>query len=255
MSAGYPRGTGDGLDALVQQVAEIRRRLRELEIPTGTQNASLVAQVQAKLAELDATVEALVAEYVDSFTYDTGEINALLAGIESDYEALVASPGAISPSTVNASSHIAAGGNVTGATGLYSGGKIAGDNVYGNILSVDYRNVYVTGVDGSLGHVPSSRRYKQDEDAATFDAVAAVDSGVVTWFRYISAVDALGESAPFVLGGIAEQFAQSGLAHTVGEDAEGLPESIEDRPLLFTLMLAVQQLSARVRTLEGDQPV
>ncbi|SFR76176.1 hypothetical protein SAMN05428970_2025 [Agromyces sp. CF514] len=241
MSGGYQRGRGDGLDVLIQDIREIQRRLRELEIPSGTQNASLVAQVQAKLAELDATVEALVAAYVDAFTYNTSEIDAK-----------VASPGNIAPGNVTASGTGSFGGTVTTGGDMNAAGYIRGGNVYGNILSVDYRNVYVTGVDGALGHVPSSRRYKQDESEATFDAVAAVDSGVVKWFRYIAAVDALGEDAPYVLGGIAEQFAQSGLAHTVGEDAEGLPESIEDRPLLFTLMLAVQQLSARVRTLEAD---
>src|SRR3546814_843651 len=87
--SGYPRGQGDGLDALVVDIRDIRRRLRELEIPTGTQVASLVAQVQAKLAELDATVAALVAAEVDAITYTSGEIDAL-----------VASPGNISPNDV-----------------------------------------------------------------------------------------------------------------------------------------------------------
>jgi hypothetical protein len=55
------------------------------------------------------------------------------------------------------------------------------------------------------------------------------------------------------LGGIAEQFVDAGLAHTVTIDEEGLPFSIENRPLLYTLLAGYQQLARRVADLEAAQ--
>jgi len=220
MSGSYRTPPGEGLGPLLETIKEVKRRLSELETPTGTSMGSLYAQVQAKLAELEATVNDLVADALVNF-YTKTETNAL-----------VASPGNISP------------GNVTGS------GALKFPSVYSTILSSDYRAVWVTGVDGQLGHVPSAARFKQDIAGADMDATALLMAAEIVWFRYKAAVED-NVDAPAVLGGIADQFAAAGLGHMVTVDEEGEPFSIEDRPLLYTLLKSHQELVARVEALEN----
>jgi len=200
MSGGYRAPAGDGLGPLLKLFEEFKRRLSELEAPTGTSMGSLYAQVQAKFAELTA---------------------------------LIASPGDIAPD------------DVTGS------GDLRFPSVYSTILSTDYRAVWVTGVDGQLGHVPSAARFKQDIIDADMDATALLMAAEVVWFRYRAAVEG-NVDAPAVLGGIADQFAAAGLGHMVTVDEEGEPFSIEDRPLLYTLLKSHQELVARVEALENN---
>jgi hypothetical protein len=224
----YTRGQGDGLDSLIVDIRELTRRIRELENPTGTQLTSLVAQVKAKLAELDATVSALVSTYVDTYTYNTAEIDAK-----------VASPGNISPGTVNAS-----------GVGTFNAGLKSTDV---HTLLLTYGGAYTATwchVDGTLGTVPSSARFKRDFRAHGID-LTALDRAEVVAFRYRSAVNNLGDDAEYVIGGIAEQFVDAGLGHTVVRDEAGEPFSIEDRPLLYTLLAGYQALAARVADLEA----
>lgn len=232
MSGGYGRGRGDGFDGLLERLRSVERRLRELEIPTGTQTASLVAQVQAKLAELTATVNDLVADAMVNF-YTKAEADAKIA-----------SPGAVTPTTV------AASGAVSGGTGTFNGGLKSAD-VYSR--SVTYGGPYTatwTNQDGTMGTAPSSERFKQDVTPAELD-LTALERAEVVEYRYRDAVANLGDNAETHLGGIAEQFVAAGLGHTVTIDEDGQPFTIEDRPLLYTLLAYVQQLSARVRELEA----
>ncbi|ANJ26647.1 tail fiber domain-containing protein [Agromyces aureus] len=236
MSGGYQRGSGDGLDGLVQQINEIKRRLRELEIPSGTQNASLVAQVQAKLAELTETVEELVESAMDDF-YTKAEIDAK-----------VASPGAIAPSTVTASGAISSAGSLTVA------GEVRMPNVPVTILTSAYFATYGSTSDGGrIGHVPSSQRFKQDIAPATLDPATLQALQVVT-FRYINAVEELGEDADQEIGLIAEEVHALGLHWLVYYDADGLPFGIKYDRLSLALLPVVQSLTndvAAIKTLLG----
>jgi hypothetical protein len=219
----YTRGQGDGLDSLIQEIGELWRRIKALENPTGTQLTSLVAQVKAKLAELDATVSVLVATYVDAYTYTATEIDAK-----------VASPGNIAPGTVTAS-----------GVGTFNAGLKSTD-VHGHNLT--YGGAYTATwchVDGTLGTVPSSRRFKRDFTEHGLD-LSALDRAEVVRFRYKDAVTNLGDKAEWVLGGIAEQFVDAGLGHAVVRDEEGEPFSIEDRPLIYTLLAGYQDLARRI---------
>jgi hypothetical protein len=99
MAGGYSTPPGDGFDRIVQEFRELWRRLGELERPTGTSLNSLVAQVQAALANINATVTAAIA--ANSYT-------------KAQVDSKVASPGAISPTTV------AATGAVSGSSGAFS---------------------------------------------------------------------------------------------------------------------------------------
>jgi len=154
---------------------------------------------------------------------------------------------------------IAATGGVSGSTGVFNGGVSGSTGVFnGGLASTDvhshnltYGGAYTATwchADGTIGTVPSSRRFKQDFRAHGLD-LSALDRAEVVAFRYKAAVENLGGDAEWVIGGIAEQFVDAGLEHTVVRDAEGLPFSIEDRPLLYTLLAAYQKLAAEHREL------
>jgi len=146
---------------------------------------------------------------------------------------------------------VSASGQVSGNTGVFNGGLKSTD-VHTHLLT--YGGAYTATwchADGTLGTVPSSMRFKRDFTAHGLD-LSALDRAEVLAFRYIDAVENLGDEAEYVLGGIAEQFVDAGLGHTVVRDEEGEPFSIEDRPLLYTLLAGYQQLVRRVAELEAQ---
>lgn len=214
---------GDGLAVLRTIIDDIRSRLAELERPTGTSLTSLVAQVQAALANLAAQVSAEIS--AQSYT-------------RTQIDSKVASPGDIAPGAVTAS-----------GIGRFNAGLKSTDV---HSRSVTYGGAYTatwTHVDGTMGTAPSSRRFKRDIVPAKVD-VEALERAEVVNYRYRDAVDNLGDEAEVLLGGIAEQFVDAGLGHAVLRDADGLPFTIEDRPLVYTLLAGYQAQANRIRTLE-----
>ncbi|BDI23538.1 tail fiber domain-containing protein [Herbiconiux sp. L3-i23] len=213
---------GDGLGWLQREIGETRRRLDELERPSGTSVASLYAQVQAALANITSTVQAAIA--ANSMT--TAQI-----------QALVASPGAISPASVNASGDVRVGG------------ALRAPQVPVTILTQAYFATYATTVDGKLGHVPSSRRFKQDiaPASAPLDAVLALQ---LMTFRYIAAVDELGDDADVEWGLIAEDVHDLGLHWLVSYDADGLPVGVRFERLALALLPVIQDHETRIADLE-----
>lgn len=225
----YSTPAGDGFGPLIRELDEIKRRLSELETPTGTSMNSLVAQVQEALAAIGTTINAWL--LANSYT-------------KAQIDSLVASPGNIAPGNVTAS------GQVSGSTGVFNGGLRSTD-VYGHLVTGGgaYSATW-TNIDGTIGTAPSSRRFKQDIRPADIDA-SVIERMEVVQFRYKDAVANVGDEAAVTLGGIAEQFIEAGAGFAVNPDADGEPFSIEDRPVLYTLLAYTQQLAARVRALEA----
>jgi len=228
MGNGYKRAGGADLySQIADRNLEVNRQLEELQVATGTQTGSLVSQVKAKLAELDSTVNALVAAALSNY-YTKPETVAI-----------VASPGTISPTTVNAS-----------GVGMFNAGLKSTD-VYSHLVTGGgaYSATW-TNIDGTIGTAPSSRRFKQDIHPAEIDT-SVIERMEVVQFRYKDAVTNVGDDAAVTLGGIAEQFIDAGAGFAVNPDADGEPFSIEDRPVLYALLKYTQQLAARVRELES----
>ncbi len=222
MAGGY-RAPAEGLEVFRSMIDDIRRRLAELERPTGTSITGLVAQVQAALANLAAQVEAQIT--AQSYT-------------RSQIDAKVAAPGDITPSAVTAS------GIGRFNAGLKSTDVHSRSLAYGGAYTETYAHA-----DGTLGTVASSQRFKQDVAPAEFD-VAALERAEVVRFRYREAVDNIGDDAPVILGGIAEQFAACGLGDAVTLDEYGEPFSIESRALVFALLSGYQAQAKRLAEVE-----
>jgi hypothetical protein len=219
VSGGYPSGSNDPNAVLIEQIADLRRHIAELARPTGTSVASLVAQVQAALANIDATVQAAIQE--NSYT-------------RAQIDSKVASPGDISP------------GNVTSSgTGVFPVG-VKSLGVYNLLLTHAYRVQYITGDDGSMGYVPSSRRFKQDIVTAPDVKEAALAIRVVN-FRYIQAVQDLGDEAAVEWGVIAEELHDLGLTWAVDYDDEGLPFGVKYERLMLAVIPVMQDHEDRLR--------
>ena len=230
MAGGYRSPPGDGLGPLVKRLLEVERKLRNLAKPSGTNMASLVAQVQALIVKVNDTLSnifALVADAISTQSMTTAQINAK-----------VALPGDIAP------------GNVTASGEIVAGGRIRSGNLYGNILSVDYRQVYVTGVDGALGHVPSSRRFKRDIAPVAIDPAMIAALQLVN-YRYIAAVEQLGDEAAIEWGLIAEEVHELGLTWLVDYDEEGQPFGVKYERLALAFIPYLQSMETRLSALEG----
>jgi hypothetical protein len=233
----YQRGTSDDMDRFTYKLQRLEERVRITEGFSGTQLAGTTNWVRTKLAELRATVTDLVNTALANF-YTKAEIDSK-----------VAAPGGIAPDDVVAAGDVSAGGSVSGTTGTFNGGLKSTD-VYSR--SVTYGGTYTatwTHQDGTMGTAPSSERFKQDITPAQLD-LTALERAEVVEYRYRDAVHNRGDEAEVRLGGIAEQFVAAGLRHVVTFDEHGQPFTIEDRPLLYTLLAGYQRLAERIREIE-----
>ncbi len=224
MAGGYGQIPSDPVQRFAGEIQRIWTALRDLQRPTGTSISSLVRQVQATLANIDATVAAAIA--ANSYT-------------RSQTDERIASPGDISPGNVSAS------GNVTAAgAGVFTAG-VSSVGVYNNLLTSAYRVQYVNS-GGAMGYVPSSRRFKQDIQPAP-DVKAAMLALQVVTFRYIEAVEAFGDDAAVEWGVIAEDVDALGLHWLVDYDEDGKPFGVRYERLALALIPVVQDHELRLR--------
>ncbi|UOE43749.1 tail fiber domain-containing protein [Agromyces larvae] len=138
-------------------------------------------------------------------------------------------------------------------------------NITGNLTNLPGRNTPVTSsyvsayfnADGRLGADPSAARFKQDIDAHgyTLDQLLAIN--IVT-YRLRAAVDELGDEADTLVGVIAEQLVDAGLAEFVNFDPDGEPFNVAYERLALVAIGALQDLArrfddfeARLSALEG----
>jgi Chaperone of endosialidase len=118
---------------------------------------------------------------------------------------------------------------------------------------------------GKLVRVVSSRRYKQDIEDLDIDADSVLRLRPRRW-RFIEQVNVHGDAAPEAAGFIAEEVADAGLESAVVRNADGEPESLNNRALIAGLVTLCQRqqeqleaqqqqigdLSRRLAVLEGQ---
>lgn len=241
MGNGYGAPQGDDFSVIIGMLQELSRRLSELETPTGTSVNSLVTQVQQALANITATVNAAIS--ANSYT-------------KTQIDSKIASPGAITPTTVTTSSDLVVGGQA----------KVPDSVSY--VITAVRRAVWVEDSNGRLGNTSSSRRFKRDIKPADID-VAAFLSINAFWFHYIAEVrkrddptfeDYVGPDyvVPSEFGLMAEDLHEAGLTYWVYYDADGLPEGVNYTMLVVPLLATARaerdarlDLEARVAALEA----
>jgi hypothetical protein len=224
----YPTPPGDSAEPVAAVFTDMRRQIREGQRPSGTNLGSLVAQVQAALANINATVATAIA--ANSMT--TAQI-----------QNLVANPGAIAPSSVSAL------GGVSGATGNFPTG-LTSLGARSTTLTTGFANGYIDSA-GRFGVVPSSVTVKQDIVPAHMESeVTALLRMALVDYRYIASVEELGAAAPVERGSLAEYLVAIGLGRYVSRNAEGDVDGINYERLTIPLVAVVQHLDARLRALE-----
>ncbi|MBN9208133.1 MAG: hypothetical protein J0H96_05645 [Microbacterium ginsengisoli] len=246
MGSGYSTPAQGELGALIRELQSIQRRLDELETPTGTSVNSLVAQVQQAIANITATVTAAI----DLNSYTKAEIDAK-----------VASPGAITPTSVTASGDVTASGNVS------VGGQLLDPDAVSFVITGGRYATWIETATGRFGNTSSSRRYKQDITPAEIDADTFL-SIVPFVFHYIAEVRKrddptfegyVGPDYVVALeyGLMAEDLHAAGLTPWVYYDAAGQPDSVNYTMLVVPLLAVARAerdaraaLEARVSDLE-----
>lgn len=205
-------GPGGDLSGFLDDLAVIRRRLDTLERPTGSEKGNLVAQVQAAIANIGATVTAYLA-------------------------------GGFTTGSMTASGSVSVGGSlsVTGPANF--------PQAYANPVTTAYFAAYIDGDTGKrLGRTVSSRRYKQDVVAWTPD-VQAVFALQLVQYRQIHVVAEMGDEAPVEWGLIAEELVDLGLDWLV-LFVDGRPEGIAYEKIALALLPIVQDHETRLQALE-----
>ena len=142
-------GIGDPMYRLINAIDDIKQRLATLESPTGTQNSSLLNQVQATLANINATASTAAAAWVAANSYT-----------KTQTDTKVASPGNIAPGNVTAT------GSGTFPSGLSSSGAYGTDV---STLSGPRQQVWQHN-SGVYGYAPSSIVKKTNLEPVPFTA-------------------------------------------------------------------------------------
>lgn len=215
MAGGYSTTPTDPLDLLAAKLVEMKDRLAELERPTGTQLFKAVAELTQLVNDLP------------------GQIYAVLAV-------------AVNTGNVTATGSISANGSISAVGPIYTPHGRA------NPVTTGYIGAWLNS-DGRIGASVSSVAYKQDFEAAnTAEIVDAIMSMSLVRFRYIDAVEKLGDDAPSELGSIAEYLATTPLSEYVFNNSDGDPMGITYERLTIPLIAAVQSLNARLKATDAQ---
>lgn len=214
-----------------------RRDIRDALRIDGSQFVKLYEKMQALIAGLNQTVSDLVNQLVPQLTYTKSEIDTK-----------VASPGAISPTTVTATGDISTSARVVSQAALRSPGSRS------YVVSTNYAGGWIN-EDGTIGISPSTRTLKKNlipmSEAAPsqVDAVEALLSLVPYWGHYVWDDD----GAPLKSFLIAEDVHEAGFGPDVapvGDD--GQPFTLNYSQLVPALIAAFRSERAARIDLESQ---
>lgn len=139
--------------------------------------------------------------------------------------------------------------NISSSLGV-AGGVYAPDVYNTSITYGAYRAVWVN-ADGRLGNTASTKTVKQDIVPADIPADAILDVEVVN-FKYIDAVEALGEKAPVEIGVIAEQLLEvPGMEKFVYSDEKGKPAGVHYERLVIAVIPQIQEQAKLISDLQS----
>jgi hypothetical protein len=229
-----------GDDWIARKFADIERDIREL----GPSIARSFGTTIATLTSLVSGLTAQVAAAISANSLTTAQINSI-----------VASPGAIAPTTVTAS-------------GAVSGSTVTGGDVFAQSLATNITASRVTlwgrTSDGYIATASSSQRYKTNESLANLD-VSKILALPLRHYQYIAEVERAAADpayhASLELGLFAEDLHAAGLwefvvyqrddnGHAL-RDADGnvIPEGIHYQLLALALLPVAQSQQAQIDSL------
>ena len=137
-----------------------------------------------------------------------------------------------------------AGGNGTGGPTATFGGNLSSDSTYDNEITTTRRAMWISS-NGGFGYNLSSRTKKQDIVSANLDVSSILSIDPVK-FRYIKAVEELGDSAEIEVGFIAEDLHDAGLTQFVDYGKLGNPESVHYQIYVVALQAVVREQQRQI---------
>jgi len=238
--AEYPTPPGDSLSSIIAEFKALARRISELEKPSGTNIASLVAQVQAALVTLNARVIAATNSYLSSGTVSMTNISA---------------SGNVSATNLTAS------GTVNGVAALKSVGAYSTDvtALPGGRQTVWQHN------SGVYGYAPSTSVKKTNVRPVDFTAKNVIDC-TPSIFAYKAQIDIRDNPenefydpdyvVPDEVGLFAENLINNKLEAFVIFDSDGITPTGVDYANFGAVanLVAVRDLHERLARLEANQP-
>lgn len=233
MSGQWQRLPNDPLEELTQRLGEVKRRLSELEAPTGTQVFEALQKVQQLIADIGIYVDAYLAT---GFT--TGSMNAT--------------------GSVNVGGSLDVAGSITGDVGVASVGVFNNDLA---AISGTRRTQWIH-QSGAMGYASSSITKKTNLTPFPVDADAFM-SVAPYLFQYKALIDIRDNpenpnhdpdlEVPFEPGFIAEELDAAGLGMFVFREADGTPAGINyDMFAAVGFSVIARNHEERLRAIEGD---
>lgn len=215
MSGGYPRGKAPTeLAGLIDELADLKARVKTLERPSGEQLAKVVEELTALVNDIQTQLD----NYISTQAYTKSQVDARI----------------VNPGIVG---NVSSGGSARFNGGLYSTG------VYGQLVTYGgaYRAVWAH-EDGTLGYAPSSRDFKADEAPFRITVEDALKLQAIT-FRYLP-------RAPYAwgreeLGGIAQDVAAAGFPWLVDHDEDGQPFGLRNDLVAWVVLEGMRDLYDR----------
>ncbi|TFB46509.1 tail fiber domain-containing protein [Cryobacterium tagatosivorans] len=200
------------------------------------------------VTELGPSIAKSFQTTVDALTTQQEQLAGLLNDLQAQVDSAMST--AVNTGNVTATGFGHFGTDVTVGGDLTVDGALRVPSVPVTVLTSNYFATYATTDDGRIGHVPSSARFKQDIRPTVFDPHSILDAEIVD-FRYTAETDLHGDNAPYIIGGIAEQFHAAGLGAFVNYDSEGAPFGIAYERLAVGIIPLLQQINRRVTALEA----
>lgn len=223
---------GGDFGELFRLLQELRRRVSELETPSGTQQYQSVSKLTALINNIQAQLDAYNASQ-----YTNAQVDAKDAAIAAN---------------INPSIAAALAGNVT------VGGQFRAPDAVNFSITGTRRTAWLEDATGRLGYAPSTLRMKCDVRPADETRLLALLDIVPKTFLYRAEIlqrisTRINDGPEFVyhrepreLGLIAEELDEAGLHEFVVYDPDGVPEGIEYSMLVVALQAVVRWLAARI---------
>lgn len=186
----------------------------------------------------------------------TGDLEVPAGSLNSPGGSMAAGVDVTAGRDVIAGRHVIANGNGQvvgdfGVSGISTLGLVNSPATYArNVTGSGIYRVRYINVLGEEGYVPSTRRVKQDIVTVDLDA-AAVRAIRTVAFRYILAVENLGDDAPVEVGLIAEEVHDLGHTWLVDYDEDGSPAGIKYERLALALLCVAQDDDVRISRIEA----
>lgn len=228
---------GGDLGELIRQLTDLKRRLGEVESPSGTQRYQSVAKLSALIDDIQQQLD----DYIANQAYTKAQVDSRIAN---------------PPAGVAATGNVSATGDVVAGDEVIATNGLRGQNLYAtqapgfNITGTRVA-AWLETATGRLGTASSSRRYKQDEAPAGLDPLAVL-SIEPKRFRYKDQVCELGDDAAIEVGFIAEDLEDAGLIPwVVYRNVED--ETVADGVEYSTMSVAQQVVLRYLHTRNQEQ--